>query len=624
MLPHITPRQSVSENASATVRGHEADARISSTVSGYTRRSAPETTHSLFSGASSASFSSFSSSSLGIMGNGSTGTTTPWLTTALTAATQRQNMRLEALLALMNRAANPGTDAFARLAEDGTENSGFDVVDRAVRFEKSLSEIQKLLEYAKNLDDATLDADLTVMSMEQARRGRPSTSPLLVSQQYKEVSTQQQSHLFDHASTGGGDAGGRNRYGRKPMKLIEDELNKRIELLKSNQGEWEAFQEKILEYQKDSSVSNNIIKQNKEMLAAFFPEMRQKAIESYQFNQERHREMVLKKKRSIEKALLKKKLEAVIKKDSMIEQGKKREKDENGRGQLAQKKWFIVIATAARVGYIQRIVEENRLKNMKKLTEGHSARVIQKHWRKYAHRKAELRKQEALEKIGQVFHFYILRRRMEAKYLAADKIRQFFKDVHDVSKLMKVVQKYRFSVIGAQRIVRRKLEIRNAQVAVLLKYWDKLEPTWWAQRKMHGGTAGSTGSLDGEKAKNGKPSKKKGKKPKEDEKDKEKGDKEKGPVLKVSEAVRVNLVTEDLLVRKKAFRKTQDAHREQMAKYAADLKKVPAKRTLFTGIKAKVEAKPEEDKNAPKKPVFKLLPSVPDMYQIINKGFLSH
>jgi hypothetical protein len=44
-----------------------------------------------------------------------------------------------------------------------------------------------------------------------------------------------------------------------------------------------------------------------------------------------------------------------------------------------------------------------------------------------------------------VFHIYVGRRKNQIKHKSADMIRQFFKEVHDVSKLMKVVKKYRFS-----------------------------------------------------------------------------------------------------------------------------------------------------------------------------------
>ncbi|KAI8618986.1 hypothetical protein BC830DRAFT_1106287 [Chytriomyces sp. MP71] len=595
---------------------NEGDSTRASTAHGYgaTRTSrAPSTS------------SSFSLFSLPSMRSELSTPGTPWITTALTPATQRQNMRLAALLALMNRA-NGGTgisdDAFDGVS-GGAGNEVFDVRDRTARFDKSLNEIQKLLEYAKNLDDAAIEGG-DVMMMDTARRSKATSAAPVSESTHKETSSFMQKHalMYDQHGQSDGNGGIRNRFGRKPIKMIEAELKKKIDLLKSNQGEWEVFQEKILAYQKDNQTTNNIVRQNREAMAAFLPDSRQRNLESLFMDLEKHRETVLKKKKKMDKEKLKKKLEAFQKKESLLEQGKRREKEENGKSQISQKKWFIVVATAARIGYIQRTLEENRARNQKKIRGGHAARVIQKCWRQYARRKAEIRKQEALKTISTVFHYYLLRRRMEAKFYAADIIRQFFKEVHDVSKLMKVVQKYRFSVIGAQRLVRSHLEIRRAQVTAISKYWDKMEGAWWTQRKLHGGVGGSTGSVDGEKAKTSKQTKKKGKKSKDEDKDKDKGDKERGPALKVNEAIKITVITEDLLTRQQQFRKIKALYQEQLEKYLAELKKAPVKRTLFSGIKAKNE-KPEDDKNAPKKPLFKLLPSVAEMFQIIEKGFLA-
>ncbi|KAJ3027296.1 UNVERIFIED_CONTAM: hypothetical protein HDU68_004083 [Siphonaria sp. JEL0065] len=563
----------------------------------------------------------------------STGPSTPWLTTALSDATMKQNRRLAALLSLMkiaDRAAlgDKGGGGGGMIGGDdldgdhgSADDGGFGHLDRQTKFDRSFTEIMKLLEYAKSLDEAILENDnLLSMGQQMKRKSRPNTSPMI----QKESNTQQ--HQMYEMGGGGGGGGvaalgscgdGKNRYGRKPIKLIAEELKKRIDLLKSNQGEWEAFQERILAYHKTQVVQSDIIKQNRDALAMFFPALRIRNLESAHIDHEKHRELVLKKKKKMDKDKLKKKLEVVQKKDSAIEQGRRREREENGKSQVTQKKWFLIISVAARIGYIQRVVEESRIKNTRIVRENHAARVIQKRWSIYIRKCHELRKQQALVTIAVVFHYYVLKRRMIAKYLAADKIRQFFKEVHDVSKLMKVVQKYRFSVVLAQRLSKGFLAVRRAQVIVLFKYWEKLESAWWTQRKLHGGAGGSNNSLDGEKS--GK-SKKNKKSSKDDEKDRK--DAEKAPALKVTDSTKIQVITEDLLVRKKQYRKALQLHQEQLAKYQAELKKAPIKKSLFSGIKPKADTKPEDDKNVPKKPIFKLLPTVQEMYQIIEKGFM--
>ena len=54
-------------------------------------------------------------------------------------------------------------------------------------------------------------------------------------------------------------------------------------------------------------------------------------------------------------------------------------------------------------------------------------------------------------------------------------IRTFFKEVHDTSKLMKIVKKYRYAVIKAQSLVRSFVAVQNARMLALLKYSDKFE-----------------------------------------------------------------------------------------------------------------------------------------------------
>ena len=59
---------------------------------------------------------------------------------------------------------------------------------------------------------------------------------------------------------------------------------------------------------------------------------------------------------------------------------------------------------------------------------------------------------------------------------ASSIIQTFFKEVNDVSKLLKIVKKYRLSVIKSQKYAVDFLRCRDAKVKVIAKYWDSLEP----------------------------------------------------------------------------------------------------------------------------------------------------
>jgi hypothetical protein len=78
---------------------------------------------------------------------------------------------------------------------------------------------------------------------------------------------------------------------------------------------------------------------------------------------------------------------------------------------------------------------------------------------------------------------YIMSKRDKKKHEAADIIRDFFHEVHDVSKLWKVIKKFRQSVSLAQRVMRKFIQVYFAQVELVLLQWNNVEPVWWGQRK---------------------------------------------------------------------------------------------------------------------------------------------
>ncbi|KAJ3201565.1 hypothetical protein HDU82_008024 [Entophlyctis luteolus] len=194
---------------------------------------------------------------------GNTGTSTPWITTAMSPSTQRQNAQVSALLALMKAAAaaegsdrrgggirQANSDRGSSAHDEGESDDGIAQRERAARFERSLAEIQGLLEHARNLDTATPGSAVSRgTNINTAIRPNPASKTRKLK---SAISSAHQLNLPNayHPSVNqssvipGGD-GLKMKFGRRPIKLIAAELKKRIELLKSNQTEWEVFQEKI-------------------------------------------------------------------------------------------------------------------------------------------------------------------------------------------------------------------------------------------------------------------------------------------------------------------------------------------------------------------------------------------
>ncbi|KAJ3187575.1 hypothetical protein HK101_009354 [Irineochytrium annulatum] len=553
-----------------------------------------------------------------------TSASTPWQTSSIASSTQRQNLKLSTLLAIISRmtGGEPLTTAGMSDMEAAiNHDASFESMNLGAGFERNFLEIQKLLERARaSEDDGEIGGLMSTDPDRERRRKKQAAVAAVVVNNNSSVmggasgsngnSSQHvaalKSNLFDMTEIGGESKG---QVGRKPLRVIAADLAKRIDQLKSNQTEWETFQARILDYQKTQTVQADIIRYNKSILNHYVPESRQKNLADIQVDHRFHRMKVLEKKKELDTEKLRRKLETVRKKDAIVESGKRREKEEMGRAQLMQKKWFIVVASLSRVLQVAKTVEESQIRQERIRERNHAATVIQKGWRDYSTRKLEYRKRQAMEIIAKVFSTYVRKRRIILKNKAADIIRQFFKEVHDVSKLMKIVKKYRFSVIKAQILSRSFLAVRNAQVTVICKLWDKLENGWWAQRKLHSekNTNASNMSIE-EKVKTPK-SKKKGKKGKDDDKEKA----SERTAIKVSDATKIAVVLEDLIIRRRAYRQALQDHKEVVTKWNTEHRHI---RLLLSNIK------PKAGDSAPKKPVFKLLPAQPEMYALIEKGFM--
>ncbi|KAI9102710.1 hypothetical protein DFS34DRAFT_674109 [Phlyctochytrium arcticum] len=511
----------------------------------------------------------------------------PFKTPTIASQTKKQNMRLAALLNWLNRnyrmeGREQGGTGSRHTGRD-TDLFSFAQDDSHVVFERNLVDIQKLLERAKNVDEKGYNNAALIPDKDKAgkRRKIDKSSPV----------QHHQLQMFDILSEN------KTLAGRKPIRVIAADLEKRISTLKTNQIEWEAFQAKIAEYRASEShrarsAPADLIRQNRLMVSHL--QERQEQFENEKLSQNQHRLEVWHRKRQQDLALYKSKIAVLRQKRNIVEQAKRRDKDQMGRAEALQRKWFILTVVASRMTIMKLGLETDRQRRAEYLVKVRAARVIQKAYRRFKTAQYEHKKRLALAKIAVSFHKFIRRRREVRKHNASNDIRQFFRDVYDVSRLMKVVKKYRFSVVKAQMYVRSWNAIREAQVDVLCKYWEKLEPHWWSQRK--GGRVSSAAELDDKKEKS------KGKKGKAKTR-KEEIVTEKVP-LRVTDATKRSVIVADLIIRRRQ-------HRLQLAQYVKDLSSFNASHK--TG---KAESGP------PRRPIFKLLPAQPDMLSLIEKGFL--
>ncbi|KAI9206882.1 uncharacterized protein BJ171DRAFT_641684 [Polychytrium aggregatum] len=545
---------------------------------------------------------------------------------SLAISTQRQNLRLASVIAALNRMSDGKdeshlSDSLSLLTNSGSLGRS-DEYAYMIRgpggFEKNYAEIQKLLERARNPESEEAEnvaqptAPLPIDTDKSAKKKRPA-GDLGVGPSICAVVDKLAMPL---------DANGQPLAGRKPIRVIKAELEKRIELLKTNQGEWEAFQTRIMKYKRDDHKSLlrgtqiDLIRKNKQLLKEMYPDFRQQALLMVRINNENHRVLVLERKIKIVHKKQRAKMEAIQRKEELIERGKLREKDELGKPQALQKKWFIIVALASRVRMIQKLLEQTHKRTAASQLQNHAARVIQRAYRKYKRAAAEERQRAALQTIQRVFHSYVQRRREVIKNNAANLIRTFFKEVYDTSKLMKVVKKYRFSVIRAQRYARSYITILRAELELCVMQWDHFEAQWWTQRKGSMHKTASVASID-EKA--GK-SKKRGKKGKKDD-SADKGGNDKVSMLRCPDPIKIRLIRESLLQRRKEHRQQLGEYEDQLAKFNADRRK--RLKPMFSRAPGKTNV---PDPDMPKRPFFKasvlVLLSRDDLFALMEKGFV--
>lgn len=164
---------------------------------------------------------------------------------------------------------------------------------------------------------------------------------------------------------------------------------------------------------------------------------------------------------------------------------------------------------------------------------------------------------------------------------------------------MKIVKKYRYSVVRCQNIARNWLEIRKMRILCISKFWDKCTPAWWAQRKQHGQrvheliAAGTAAAKKGEK---------------QQPKQKAPPPKPKVPqniapavFVKISDPIKEKVIREDYAARRILYR-------NQVREYN---KLVDQRHQLIEG----------DGRPPPGSPIWNMFVSQEEMMRLIEKGF---
>ncbi|KAJ3319915.1 hypothetical protein HDV06_005814 [Boothiomyces sp. JEL0866] len=447
---------------------------------------------------------------------------------AISPATQKQNHRLANLIKLLQK-----TNTNDRLPKiDGSDENEFSRDSMAVVFDKNWSELMKMIDYAKLLNEN--DSGLDFM---------PNADDYGDIHQ-KRIHVGVKKHIANAAgpqsNANGNQTGQKQIVGRKPVRAIMNDLSKRIQMLKTNPVQWEILQQKvgklflnIVGYTRQTRSAGDHIHLNKRM--AWEPNLKKNQIEIQKIKHQERLQYVLKRKQKLDKMDLARHIYNMEQKEARLARNLAIEKDFAGSTQIIQARWFVVIFLAARISMIEKhliTTHENRMLNLRR---NRAAVDIQRWYRNFLYAKVQEMKRKALIVIGKAFRVFYVKWKNARLKLASDTIQSFFQEVYDVSKLMKIVKKYRFSVIKAQRYCKTFLKIRECRIVAISKHWENMEGVWWSQRGKGG--KGSIPDLEDKKPKSKK------KKKKDDDK----------ISLRIAENIKHRIILENLVERRKVY-----------------------------------------------------------------------
>jgi len=239
--------------------------------------------------------------------------------------------------------------------------------------------------------------------------------------------------------------------------------------------------------------------------------------------------------------------------------------------------WLEAGGFAARTNQLGKLLVHARWAKRMQLLQDGAARKIQKVARGYIgwRKTMEDAKMRTLRRRVEKFLFQrLFTRRIDRRKKSAAIIYRYCEEIKEAEGLRTVCQRFRLSVIKAQRVVRNFLAIRHTQVEVLERFWEIKEE----KLKQQAEDAAKDSKTKGK----GKGKAKKGFKP-------------------VPELIRKEIIREDISNRRKKF----EADKDEMIKKA----EVEMAKNLLQGVE--VRAKTIE---------FHFLPTEEHMFELIAKG----
>ena len=145
--------------------------------------------------------------------------------------------------------------------------------------------------------------------------------------------------------------------------------------------------------------------------------------------------------------LQKKRILRIKRKEMLVAQERQNRqfKENMVKMQEQQNKWLLLSVLGSRQYVMEKALHEYHLQANENRVRSEAAIVIQKQWREYRASKMTANAKLSLKTITRFIFPRVIRRRMVKRHEAADIIKQYFLEIHDVSRLMKVVKRFRLA-----------------------------------------------------------------------------------------------------------------------------------------------------------------------------------
>lgn len=276
------------------------------------------------------------------------------------------------------------------------------------------------------------------------------------------------------------------------------------------------------------------------------------------------------------------------------------------------RRWAIFVLIGSRLQMMRNVLEEDHWHRNDYIRRTHAAKVIQRAWRKYNSGVQAAREETAMAILNRSIKSYVVRRKERLIRQDADLLRNFFLDVYNSSRIMHVIQTFRYSVIKAQNFSINWIAVRHSRLILLLKQWNKHEGDWRFLKLRH--------LREEEEKKSGKKktfstaSKKKVAK-----------DADQPVLIEIPEHIKKQVLVEAFIKRRKAYRASMTDYLKKVENFKSHkmdrMRYLKAKASLSAGKMINQAELDELSAKEPIRPWFAPLCTIPDLYAQMQKAY---